>query len=184
MSVTAQVVDQHQSDMKGFLSHVLEDFKNGWLTKDQALGGLSHVISSLCANDAEEAVRWFREGRKLIVSPTELTYRTLSATWTVEQKRFSERAFERAKVEISRDITSGKLPATMSSFDDLKREAPQAGGYGGLWEIDAETEGAHLFPSPEGGGKLSGYIRACSAIRQRVHEWLRSQAVDQSRPRV
>ncbi len=45
---------------------VLDDYRDGVLTKEQAVGGLAHVMAALNIGNVDEARAWFREGRKLI----------------------------------------------------------------------------------------------------------------------
>ena len=56
------------NNMDAFLGHVLEDFKQGIITKDQAIGGLAHVIAAIDIGNYGEASNWFEQGRKLIRS--------------------------------------------------------------------------------------------------------------------
>lgn len=51
-----------------FLGHVLEDFKAGAITKDQAVGGLAHVMAALDLGNYGEATNWFEQGRKFIAA--------------------------------------------------------------------------------------------------------------------
>lgn len=57
----------HQN-MDAFLEHVLEDYKSGVITKEQAIGGLAHVIAAVDIRNYDEARRWFEQGRKFIRS--------------------------------------------------------------------------------------------------------------------
>ena len=54
------------TQMDGFLAAVLEDFKAGVITKEQAVGGLAHVMAALDKGNTAEAVNWFKQGRKFI----------------------------------------------------------------------------------------------------------------------
>jgi len=53
--------------MDAFLGHVLEDFKSGTITKDEAVSSLAHVIAAIDIGNYGEVVTWFEQGRKLIV---------------------------------------------------------------------------------------------------------------------
>lgn len=55
----------HQN-MDAFLGHVLDDYKSGEITKDEAIGGLAHVMAALDRDNYGEARNWFEQGRKLI----------------------------------------------------------------------------------------------------------------------
>lgn len=54
------------TDTDAFLGHVLDDYKAGVLTKDQAVGGLAHVMAALDIGNIEEARSGFEQGRKFI----------------------------------------------------------------------------------------------------------------------
>ncbi len=56
------------TNMDAFLGHVLEDFKAGQITKEEAVGGLAHVIAAIDIGNYDEAVTWLEQGRKLIKS--------------------------------------------------------------------------------------------------------------------
>lgn len=56
------------TNMGAFLVHVLEDFKAGQITKEEAVGGLAHVIAAIDIGNYDEAVTWLEQGRKLIKS--------------------------------------------------------------------------------------------------------------------
>jgi len=53
-------------NMDAFLGHVLEDFKSGDISKDEAIGALAHVIAAIDIGNYGEATNWFEQGRKLI----------------------------------------------------------------------------------------------------------------------
>ncbi len=53
-------------NMVAFLGHVLEDHKAAVITKEQAIGGLAHVLSALSNGEHSEASRWFEQEQKLI----------------------------------------------------------------------------------------------------------------------
>ena len=55
-------------NMDAFLGHVLEDYKAGTITKDEAVGGLAHVMAALDKGNYDEVKSWFEQGRKLIRS--------------------------------------------------------------------------------------------------------------------
>jgi hypothetical protein len=52
--------------MDSFLGYVLEDFKDGRITKSEAIGGLAHVIAAIDKGNYGEAINWFEQGRRLI----------------------------------------------------------------------------------------------------------------------
>lgn len=55
-------------NMDAFLGHVLDDYKAGEITKDEAIGALAHVMAALDQGNTGEAVNWFEQGRKFIRS--------------------------------------------------------------------------------------------------------------------
>ncbi len=65
MSIDKLTETDHKN-MDAFLEHVLEDYKAGAITKEQAIGGLAHVMAALNLGNVGEARSWFREGRKYI----------------------------------------------------------------------------------------------------------------------
>lgn len=54
-----------QANVDAFFGHILDDFKSGVLTKDQATGALMAFSVALNNGDHEEARRWAAQGRKL-----------------------------------------------------------------------------------------------------------------------
>lgn len=54
------------TNMDAFLGHVLDDFKSGEITRDEAIGGLAHVIAAIDRGNYGEAINWFEQGRKFI----------------------------------------------------------------------------------------------------------------------
>lgn len=55
-------------NMDAFLGHVLDDYKTGEITKEEAVGALAHVMAALDIGNTGEAVNWFKQGRKFIRS--------------------------------------------------------------------------------------------------------------------
>ena len=64
----ASLTERDHRNMDAFLGHVLEDFKAGTITKDQAVGGLAHVMAALDIGNCGEATNWFEQGRKFIAA--------------------------------------------------------------------------------------------------------------------
>ena len=54
-----------QINLDAFFASILEDYKTGMLTRDQAVGGLVHFAVALNSDDFDEARRWANQGRKL-----------------------------------------------------------------------------------------------------------------------
>ena len=59
---------QDYQNMDAFLGHVLEDFRAGSITKEEAIGGLAHVMAAIDKGNYDEVTSWLKEGRKLIHS--------------------------------------------------------------------------------------------------------------------
>lgn len=58
--------NRDHKNMDAFLGHVLEDFKSGAITKEQAVGGLAHVMAALDRGNYAEAIGWFEQGREFM----------------------------------------------------------------------------------------------------------------------
>ncbi|MEZ2310520.1 hypothetical protein AB6809_28145 [Paraburkholderia sp. RCC_158] len=54
-----------QINLESFFGHLLEDFKAGKLSKEQAIGGLVAFSVVLNKGDFHEVRRWAEQGRKL-----------------------------------------------------------------------------------------------------------------------
>ncbi|WP_186035761.1 hypothetical protein [Burkholderia gladioli] len=54
-----------QINLESFFGHLLEDFKAGELSKEQAIGGLVALSVALNEGDFDAAHRWAEQGRKL-----------------------------------------------------------------------------------------------------------------------
>lgn len=67
MSVTKPALtERDHKNMDAFLGHVLDDYKSGEITKDEAIAGLAHVMAALDLDNYGEARNWFEQGRKFI----------------------------------------------------------------------------------------------------------------------
>ena len=66
MIVAAELCSWHAVLTTSNLGHVLEDFKAGTITKEQAIGGLAHVMAALDIGNTAEASNWFENGQKFI----------------------------------------------------------------------------------------------------------------------
>jgi len=58
--------DKDHADMDAFLGAVLDDYKAGEITKQQAVSGLAHVIAATDIGNYGEAINWFRQGHKFV----------------------------------------------------------------------------------------------------------------------
>ncbi|MDD5056504.1 MAG: hypothetical protein PHQ60_01925 [Sideroxydans sp.] len=63
---TKNLTEHDHVNMDAFLGHVLDDYKAGGLSKEQAVSGLAHVMAALDQGNTEEARSWFAQGRKFI----------------------------------------------------------------------------------------------------------------------
>lgn len=63
---TKNLTERDHVNMDAFLGHVLDDYKSGTLTKQQAVSGLAHVMAALDKGNVGEARTWLEQGRKLI----------------------------------------------------------------------------------------------------------------------
>lgn len=62
------LTERDHLNMDQFLGHVLDDYKAGEITRDEAVGALAHVIAAVDLGNYGEARNWFEQGRKLIRS--------------------------------------------------------------------------------------------------------------------
>lgn len=53
-------------NLESLFGHILDDHKADRLTKEQAVAGLRHIVSSLDEGRYEEVSDWARQGRKYI----------------------------------------------------------------------------------------------------------------------
>lgn len=66
MKSKPELTNRDHQNMDSFLGHVLEDFKSGVITKEQAVSGLAQVMAALDLDNYPEARSWFEQGRKFI----------------------------------------------------------------------------------------------------------------------
>lgn len=66
MKSKPELTSRDHKNMDAFLGAVLEDFKAGVITKEQAVGGLAHVMAALDLDNYGEARSWLEQGRKFI----------------------------------------------------------------------------------------------------------------------
>jgi hypothetical protein len=55
------LTSKNHTEMDDFLEKVLDGYKNGALTKSEAVNGLAHVMAALDINNTQEAVSWFNQ---------------------------------------------------------------------------------------------------------------------------
>jgi hypothetical protein len=66
MKAKPELTTQDHEAMDVFLGVVLDDYKDGAITKAQAVGGLAHVMAALDLDNYDEARSWFAKGRAFI----------------------------------------------------------------------------------------------------------------------
>jgi len=66
MKKKPELTDKDDANMKSFIGCVLEDYKGGVIIKEQAVGGVTHVMAALDLDNYVEAREWFKPGRKFI----------------------------------------------------------------------------------------------------------------------
>lgn len=68
------LTSKNHKEMDNFLEKVLDGYKNGALTKSEAVNGLAHVMAALDINNTQEAVSWFnQENLEFFKDPTGAT---------------------------------------------------------------------------------------------------------------
>lgn len=60
------LTERDHNNMDTFLGQILDDYKNGTLTKEQVVSGLAHIMAALDKGNTGEARVWLEQGRKLI----------------------------------------------------------------------------------------------------------------------
>ena len=55
---------QDYQNMDAFLGHVLEDFRAGSITKEEAIGGLAHVMAAIDKGNYDEVTSWLKATSK------------------------------------------------------------------------------------------------------------------------
>ncbi|RZG14063.1 hypothetical protein EXT47_14640 [Pseudoalteromonas sp. CO342X] len=58
--------NKDHEDMDAFIGAIIDDYKNGSLSKQALVSGLGHVIAAIDLGNHDEARKWFKEGRKFI----------------------------------------------------------------------------------------------------------------------
>lgn len=66
MKSKPELTNRDHKNMDSFLGHVLEDYKSGVISKEQAVSGLAQVMAALDLDNYPEARSWFEQGRKFI----------------------------------------------------------------------------------------------------------------------
>lgn len=61
-----QLTNNDHDKMDAFIGAIIDDYKNGLVSKQAIIAGLGHVIGAIDQGCHDEARRWFSEGRKKI----------------------------------------------------------------------------------------------------------------------
>ncbi|AEG13588.1 hypothetical protein KO533_18980 [Shewanella sp. NKUCC05_KAH] len=61
-----KLTNQDHDQMDHFIGAILEDYKNGIVSKEAVISGLGHVIAAIDLGNHDEARKWFCEGRTFI----------------------------------------------------------------------------------------------------------------------
>ncbi|MES2784750.1 MAG: hypothetical protein V4684_04750 [Pseudomonadota bacterium] len=60
------LTEKDHDNMDAFIDAVLQDFKEGVITKEQARVAIGHVMAALAIGNLSGALGWLAEGRKFI----------------------------------------------------------------------------------------------------------------------
>lgn len=63
------LTDKNHADMDVFLGFILEAYKTGKITKDDAAGDLAHLIAAIDIGNATEHEYWFANAQAVIHRP-------------------------------------------------------------------------------------------------------------------
>jgi hypothetical protein len=61
-----QLTNKDYDQMDTFIGAIIDDYKNGLVSKLAIITGLGHVIGAIDQGHHDEARRWFSQGRKFI----------------------------------------------------------------------------------------------------------------------
>jgi uncharacterized lipoprotein YehR (DUF1307 family) len=62
-----ELTKKDHQNLDVFLGSILDYYKDGTVEKQLAINTLAHVMCKLNEGDLDEARRWFKQGRKLIL---------------------------------------------------------------------------------------------------------------------
>ena len=60
------LTEKDHNNLDAFLGHVLDDYKAGEISRQDALSGLTHVFAALDHDNYGEVRGWLEQGRKFI----------------------------------------------------------------------------------------------------------------------
>ena len=63
--MSKNLTEKDHDDLDALVSGLLDDYKEGVITKAHAVATMGHIIEALDEGNYGEAVTWLREGRKL-----------------------------------------------------------------------------------------------------------------------
>ncbi len=66
MPRSGKLTTEDHETMTQFLEDVLNAHKAGDVTRDEAVGGLAHVMAALDIGNTAEAVNWFKHGVEFV----------------------------------------------------------------------------------------------------------------------
>lgn len=61
-----QLTNNDHDNMDAFIGAIIDDYKNGLVSKQAIIAGLGHVIGAIDHGNHDEARMWFSKGRKFI----------------------------------------------------------------------------------------------------------------------
>lgn len=63
---SSSLTERDHENMGTFLGHVLDDYKHGTITREQAISAVAHVMAALDERNYDEARNWLEQGGKFI----------------------------------------------------------------------------------------------------------------------
>ena len=65
MNKTSLLTEKDHTNLTAALEHILDDYKNGTITKAQAVGTIAHGFTAMAEGEEAEVRAFLEEGRKL-----------------------------------------------------------------------------------------------------------------------
>ncbi|MEM6250670.1 hypothetical protein [Shewanella vaxholmensis] len=66
MASRDKLTNTDHDQMDDFIGGIIDDYKNGLVSKKAIIAGLGHVIGAIDTGNHDEARMWFSKGRKFI----------------------------------------------------------------------------------------------------------------------
>ena len=60
------LTEKDHTNLDAFLAAALDDYRDGVITKEQAVSGLAHIIAALDQGNYGEVREWLEQGRKFL----------------------------------------------------------------------------------------------------------------------